>query len=243
MLDPRHNYGKSWHNRVATLSWAWLMGVQQNTVWSQSARHQGEWGQGLEDPVWEITRDMAEAGIGRTVRRESPKRDAGVNEDSLRRVGIMISDTVSEGMGQHGYWRWKGMEEGLPQQLNGWDCGVFVVMMIACIMRGWTFNLLKVGGSHIRAWLLMAILSDSSRRRTRQCAKCGAAIDWEVVTSTVVSKLECQTTAECKARCGSSKRCKIGHPTKRAADTRQVLSVSNVTYMHAPARHASEKER
>ena len=84
MLDPRHNYGKSWHNRVATLSWAWLMGVQQNTVWSQSARHQGEWGQGLEDPVWEITRDMAEAGIGRTVRRESTKKDAGVNEDSLQ---------------------------------------------------------------------------------------------------------------------------------------------------------------
>jgi hypothetical protein len=81
-------------------------------------------------------------------------------------------------------------------------------MMIACIMRGWTFNLLKVGGSHIRAWLLMAILSDSSRRRTRQCTKCGAAIDWEVVTSTVVSKLRCQATAECKARCGSSKRCK-----------------------------------
>ena len=28
-----------------------------------------------------------------------------------------------------------------------------------------------------------------------------------------------------------------------AADTRQVLSVSNATYIHAPARHASEKER
>jgi hypothetical protein len=208
MLDPQHNYGKAWHNRVATLLWAWLMGVQHNTVWSQSARHQGVWGQGLEEPVWEITRDMAAAGLGRTVRRELVKRDVGVNEDSLRRVGIMISETVLEGTGQHAHWRWKGMEEGLPQQLNGWDCGVFVVMMIACIVRGWTFRLLQVGGWQIRAWLLMAMLSDSSRRRTRQCTQCGAAIDWEVVTSAVVSKLRCQATAERKARCGLSKRCK-----------------------------------
>ena len=70
-----------------------------------------------------------------TVRRELAKRDVGVNEDSLRRVGIMISETVSEGIGQHGHWRWKGMEKGLPQQLNGVDCGVFVVMMIACMVR------------------------------------------------------------------------------------------------------------
>ena len=62
----------------------------------------------------------------RTVRRKAVKRDARVNEDSLRRVGIMISETVSKGPGQHAHWRWKGKEEDLPQQPNRWDCGVFV---------------------------------------------------------------------------------------------------------------------
>jgi Ulp1 family protease len=118
------------------------------------------------------------------------------------RAGITISGGMQKGLSQNTHWRWEGGDNDLPQQPNGWDCGVFVVMMIACIVRGWTFWLLtRVSGVKIRAWLLETITSDSSRMRARECAKCGIAIDWEVVTSPVVTMLQCREAKECKTRC------------------------------------------
>jgi hypothetical protein len=145
----------------------------------------GTAGDGAEDPVWKIDREMAAAGLGRTVRRKAVERRAlsKEDEDSLMRAGIMISGDMQKGLSQNTHWRWEGGDNDLPQQPNGWDCGVFVVMMIACIVRGWTFGLLtRVSGVKIRVWLLETITSDSSRMRAREYAKCGIDIDWEVVT-------------------------------------------------------------
>jgi hypothetical protein len=80
--------------------------------------------------------------------------------ESLNIILRFIKDYQSKNKLQVDDWSWSVRIVSAPKQNTLYDCGVFVCVMMYCMMKGWDFSSIPVGvyNSHIRLFVVYVLL-------------------------------------------------------------------------------------